>query len=46
MQQIGARQTLFTHIAHELGHAETNAALPKGMALAYDGQVIMSSCES
>lgn len=37
---IGARQTLFTHIAHELGHAETNAALPDGMALAYDGQII------
>lgn len=36
-RQIGARRTLFTHIAHELGHAETNAALPAGMELAYDG---------
>ena len=45
-RRIGARRTLFTHIAHELGHAETNAALPEGMALAYDGQVIVSSCES
>ncbi|MFZ0744406.1 MAG: MBL fold metallo-hydrolase [Terracidiphilus sp.] len=36
-RRIGARQTLFTHIAHELGHAETNRALPEGMALAYDG---------
>ena len=35
--RIGARQTLFTHIAHELGHADTCAALPAGMALAYDG---------
>jgi phosphoribosyl 1,2-cyclic phosphate phosphodiesterase len=35
--RIGARQTWFTHIAHELGHAETNRALPDGMALAYDG---------
>ena len=23
--------------AHDLGHAETNARLPEGMALAYDG---------
>ena len=38
--RVGARQTLFTHIAHELGHAATNAALPAGMALGYDGQVI------
>ena len=36
-QRIGARQTWFTHIAHDLGHAETNRSLPKGMALAYDG---------
>ena len=35
--QIGARQTYFTHIAHELGHAATCAALPDGMALAHDG---------
>ncbi len=36
-RRIGARQTWFTHIAHELGHVETNRALPDGMALAYDG---------
>ncbi len=36
-RRIGARQTWFTHIAHELGHAETNRTLPDGMALAYDG---------
>ena len=41
-RQIGARQTYFTHIAHELKHAETNAQLPVGMELAYDGLV----CES
>lgn len=34
---IGARQTYFTHVAHELGHEETCARLPAGMALAYDG---------
>jgi phosphoribosyl 1,2-cyclic phosphate phosphodiesterase len=38
--QIGAERTFFTHIAHELPHAATNAELPAGMALAYDGQVI------
>lgn len=36
-QRIGARQTWFTHIAHELGHAATNRTLPAGMALAHDG---------
>jgi phosphoribosyl 1,2-cyclic phosphate phosphodiesterase len=36
-RRIGARQTWFTHIAHDLGHADTNRALPEGMALAYDG---------
>lgn len=39
-RRIGARQTYFTHIAHELGHAETSAGLPAGMALACDGLVI------
>ena len=38
--RIGARQTYFTHIAHELGHAETNRGLADNMALAHDGQVI------
>jgi phosphoribosyl 1,2-cyclic phosphate phosphodiesterase len=36
-RRIGARQTWFTHIAHELGHADTNRSLPQGIALAYDG---------
>lgn len=36
-ERIGAGQTYFTHIAHELGHAHTNALLPNGMELAYDG---------
>lgn len=35
--RIGARQTYFTHMCHDLAHAETCAALPPGMALAYDG---------
>lgn len=36
--RIGARQTWFTHIAHDLGHAETNRALPAHIQLAFDGQ--------
>lgn len=36
-KRIGARQTYLTHIAHELGHEETNRILPAGVALAYDG---------
>ncbi len=36
-RRIGARQTWFTHMAHELGHEETNRMLPTGMELAYDG---------
>lgn len=35
-ERIGARQTWLTHIAHELGHEETNRLLPPGIALAYD----------
>jgi len=36
-RRIGARTTLLTHIAHELGHEETNRTLPPGISLAYDG---------
>ena len=36
-RRIGARHTWLTHIAHELGHEQTNRTLPAGMALAYDG---------
>lgn len=39
-RRIGARHTYFTHIAHELAHAETCAELPPGMSLAYDGLVV------
>lgn len=42
-RRIGARQTYFTHIAHELGHNETNAVLPAGMALAHDGLIISTN---
>jgi phosphoribosyl 1,2-cyclic phosphate phosphodiesterase len=36
-KRIGAKQTWFTHIAHELGHEETNRTLPDNIRLAYDG---------
>jgi phosphoribosyl 1,2-cyclic phosphate phosphodiesterase len=36
-RRIGARQTYFTHMCHDLPHAATNAELPADMALAYDG---------
>ena len=38
--RVGAKRTLFTHIAHDLAHDETCARLPVGMALAHDGLVI------
>lgn len=39
-RRIGARRTFFTHMCHHLAHESTNARLPGGMALAYDGLVL------
>lgn len=39
-RRIGARQTWFTHIAHDLGHEATNRSLPAEMQLACDGQTV------
>jgi phosphoribosyl 1,2-cyclic phosphate phosphodiesterase len=36
-QRLQPRRTLFTHISHELDYETTNARLPPGMELAYDG---------
>lgn len=36
-RRVGATRTYFTHMTHELKHAETEASLPDGMFLAYDG---------
>jgi len=37
-KELGAEQTYFTHISHQLGlHDEVEAELPKGINLAYDG---------
>ncbi len=41
-RRIGARRTLFTHIAHALGHEQTNRELPEGMELAYDGLRVLA----
>ena len=38
--RIGARRTLFTHIAHEVSHAAVSATLPERVELAYDGLVL------
>lgn len=37
-RRLQPKRTIFTHIAHDLGHAATNARLPPGMELGYDGQ--------
>ena len=36
-KKVGAQQTLFTHVCHDLDHQETCQWLPEGMDLAYDG---------
>lgn len=36
-QRIGAQQTYFVHMSHDLAHESTQAALPPGIHLAYDG---------
>jgi phosphoribosyl 1,2-cyclic phosphate phosphodiesterase len=38
--RIGARRTYLTHMCHDLGHASTNARLPSGVELAYDGLLL------
>jgi len=38
--RIAPRRTYFTHMTHDLGYVETNARLPAGVELAYDGLVL------
>ncbi len=40
-RKLKPRRTLFTHISHDLDYEETNAKLPPGMELAYDGQRVL-----
>ena len=37
VERLKPKRTFFTHIAHDLPHAATNAALPPDVRLAYDG---------
>lgn len=40
-QTVGARRTIFTHMSCKLEHHATNASLPAGMELAYDGMRVL-----
>ena len=37
VERLKPRRAFFTHIAHELGHKQTNSVLPANVRLAYDG---------
>jgi phosphoribosyl 1,2-cyclic phosphate phosphodiesterase len=39
-RRIGAAQTYFTHMTHDISHADGSARLPAGVQLAYDGLVL------
>jgi phosphoribosyl 1,2-cyclic phosphate phosphodiesterase len=38
--RVSPRRAYLTHMSHDLGHAATNARLPAGVELAYDGLVL------
>ncbi len=38
-ERIGARRTLFTHIAHDVDHGRLEIALPAGIEIGHDGLV-------
>lgn len=37
VERIAPRRAFFTHVAHDLSHAETDATLPENVRLCYDG---------
>jgi phosphoribosyl 1,2-cyclic phosphate phosphodiesterase len=39
-ERIGAERTWFTHMTHDIRHADLDPKLPQGMALAFDGLVL------
>lgn len=43
VERLRPKRAYLTHICHDLGHDETNAELPPGVELAYDGLVIETS---
>ncbi len=40
IERLKPRQAYLTHICHDLPHVDTNASLPAGVELAYDGLVV------
>jgi phosphoribosyl 1,2-cyclic phosphate phosphodiesterase len=40
IEKVGPRRAFLTHMTHDLGHVATNATLPAGVELAYDGLVL------
>jgi len=40
VERLRPQRAWFTHICHDLGHAETCASLPSGVELAYDGMLL------
>jgi phosphoribosyl 1,2-cyclic phosphate phosphodiesterase len=36
-ERVSARRTVFTHMTHDIRHAEVSARLPPGVELGYDG---------
>jgi phosphoribosyl 1,2-cyclic phosphate phosphodiesterase len=40
VERLEAERAYFTHICHDLPHVATNALLPRGIELAYDGLVL------
>lgn len=40
VERLQPKRAYFTHISHDLPHAETNAALPPNVQLAHDGLVL------
>jgi phosphoribosyl 1,2-cyclic phosphate phosphodiesterase len=39
-ERIGAEQTYFIHMTHDIRHADLDPRLPAGMSLAFDGLVL------
>ena len=39
-RRIGARRTLFTHIAHDVDHGKAEGELPAGIEIGHDGLVV------
>jgi phosphoribosyl 1,2-cyclic phosphate phosphodiesterase len=46
VERVKPRQTFLTHICHDLPHEATNASLPGGVELAYDGLALTIDVEA